>query len=185
MPVIELSVTLDGSVCEAGFRDALAHFGSGVTVVTARTDCALVGLTATAFTSVSLAPPLVLVCVGRSTSAGEGVMASEVFGISILEQRQRWIAERFARKNVDRFQGVSWSSGPVVSAPLIDGAIVRLECRQHARYDAGDHVVLVGLVLGATIAEGAPLLHHGRRFGMFLPETSLCAEALRVEGGQK
>ncbi len=173
-------MSIDGPVDEAGFRDALAHFGSGVTVVAARAAGALVGLTATAFTAVSLTPPLVLVCVGRATSAGDGVVSSDIFGISILEQRQRWIAERFARKNVDRFQGVSWSEGAIAAAPLIDGALVRLECRQQARHDAGDHVVLVGLVLGATVTDGAPLLHHGRRFGMFLPDTPVRADVVRA-----
>lgn len=175
---------IDGSLDDAGFRDALAHFGSGVTVVAARAAGALVGLTATAFTSVSLAPPLVLVCVGRTTAAGDGVVSSDVFGISILEQRQRWIAERFARKNVDRFQGVAWSEGPIASAPLIDGALARLECRQHARHDAGDHVMLVGRVLGATVADGAPLLHHSRRFGRFLPDTLPRADVVRAQQGQ-
>ncbi len=170
----------DRSLDEAGFRDALAHFGSGVTVVAARAAGALVGLTATAFTSVSIAPPLVLVCVGRTTGAGDGVVSSDVFGISILEQSQRWIAEHFARKNVDRFQGVSWSAGPIASAPLIDGALARLECRQHARHDAGDHVLLVGRVLGVTVADGAPLMHHRRQFGMFLPDTLLRADVVRA-----
>lgn len=157
------------SVPSAAFREAMAHFASGVTIVAARRATGLIGFTATGFTSVSLSPPLILVCVGKTASAYDGVVGAELFGISVLGEEQRWIAERFATSGIDRFDGVSVFDGPVASVPLIDGALAHLECRPHARHEAGDHTLLVGHVLGATTALGRPLLHYARRFGAFAP----------------
>jgi flavin reductase (DIM6/NTAB) family NADH-FMN oxidoreductase RutF len=157
------------SISGAAFREAMAHFASGVTIVAARHATGLIGFTATGFTSVSLSPPLILVCVGKTASAYDGVVGAELFGISVLGEGQRWIAERFATSGIDRFAGVSVLEGPVASVPLIDGALAQLECRPHARHEAGDHTLLVGRVLGATTTLGRPLLHYARRFGAFAP----------------
>src|SRR5262249_9122514 len=97
---------MTASVSEAAFREALAHFASGVTVVTACTRAGRVGFPASAFPSVSLEPPLVLVCVARGASAHDAVVAAEAFGVNILSERQQWIAEQFARPGVDRFAHV-------------------------------------------------------------------------------
>jgi flavin reductase (DIM6/NTAB) family NADH-FMN oxidoreductase RutF len=153
----------------SAFREALAHFASGVTIVAARGVGGPVGFTATGFTSVSLAPPLILVCIGKTASAHEGVVGSDLFGVSVLGEDQRWIAEQFARSGVDRFAGVPSTLGPVAGAPLIAGALAHLECRPHARHDAGDHTLLIGQVLGASVIVGRPLLHFARRFGAFAP----------------
>jgi flavin reductase (DIM6/NTAB) family NADH-FMN oxidoreductase RutF len=157
------------SIPSAAFREALAHFASGVTIVAARRAGGPIGFTATGFTSVSLTPPLILVCVAKTASAYDGVVGAELFGVSVLGEGQRWIAERFATSGVDRFAGVSVLAGAVTSAPLIDGALAHLECRPHARHDAGDHTLLVGEVLSASTTVGRPLLHFARRFGAFAP----------------
>ncbi len=157
------------SIPSVAFREALAHFASGVTIVAARRATGPIGFTATGFTSVSLTPPLILVCVAKTASAYDGVVGAELFGVSVLGEAQRWIAERFATSGVDRFAGVSVLAGPVASAPLIDGALAHLECRPHARHDAGDHTLLIGEVLGASTTVGRPLLHFARRFGAFAP----------------
>jgi flavin reductase (DIM6/NTAB) family NADH-FMN oxidoreductase RutF len=157
------------SIPTAAFREALAHFASGVTIVAARRSTGPIGFTATGFTSVSLTPPLILVCVAKTASAYDGVVGAELFAVSVLGEGQRWIAERFATSGVDRFAGVSVLAGPVTSAPLIDGALAHLECRPHARHDAGDHTLLVGEVLSASTTVGRPLLHFARRFGAFAP----------------
>ena len=156
-------------VQSAAFRDALAQFASGVTVVAARGAGGLVGFTATGFTSVSLVPPLVLVCVGKGGSAHDGIVGAERFGVSILSERQRWIAELFARSGVDRFLDVPLRTGRV---PLVEGAVASLECRRYARHDAGDHTILVGEVLEAFLGSGRPLVHHARRFGVFAVESA-------------
>jgi flavin reductase (DIM6/NTAB) family NADH-FMN oxidoreductase RutF len=158
-----------GPIPTAAFREALAHFASGVTIVAARRASGLVGFTATGFTSVSLTPPLILVCVNKTASAYDGVVGSDLFSVSVLGEDQRWIAERFATTGIDRFDGVPVLEGPVASAPLIEGALAHLECRPHARPDAGDHTLLIGEVLGASVVLGRPLLHFARRFGAFAP----------------
>jgi flavin reductase (DIM6/NTAB) family NADH-FMN oxidoreductase RutF len=162
-------------LCDTRVRDALARCGSGVTVVMAGGSDALFGLTATALATVSLAPPLVAVCIARTASAFDEIVSSRLFGVSILESQQGWIADRFARKDLDRFVGVRWSAGRTSGAPLIDDAIVVLECSRYARHDAGDHVVLLGLVLQIALLPGAPLLQDARGlggFGSFFPDGS-------------
>jgi flavin reductase ActVB len=154
-------------VSSAAFREALARFASGVTVVTADGASGPVGLTATAFSSVSLAPPLILVCVARRSSVHDAVVEAERFGVSILADHQRWIAEQFARSGVDRFRGVHLRYECV---PLIEGAVARLACCHHACHAAGDHSVLIGEVLTATVIEADPLVHYWRRFGGFAAE---------------
>ena len=183
------------------FREALAHFATGVTIVTARVTAAhakgaldqeretLVGFTATSFASVSLAPPVVLVCVNHVASAREGFLRAETFGINVLGEEQSWLAHQFARKGVDRFSGVRLL--PTSGTPLIEGAIVQLECRPHARHEVGDHTVVFGEVLAARVTPGRPLLHFARRFGSLgaEPRTGSAASAedaapSRAEAGE-
>jgi len=131
----------DEPVDSAEFREALAWFASGVTVVTAAVPAGLVGFTATGFTSVSLVPPLILVCAGKRASAHGGVVSAGRFGVRILAEHQRWIAEQFARSGVDRFRDVPLRMAGV---PLVDGAVALLECRRHSLHDGGDHTIIVG-----------------------------------------
>ena len=153
----------------SAFRDALARFASGVTVVTAARPDGLVGFTATGFTSVSLEPPLILVCAAKRASAHDAVVAAPEFGVSILSDRQRWIAEQFARSGVDRFRGVPLRIDRVA---LIEEAVAQLECRRHALHDAGDHTIVIGEVVATAVGQGRPLVHCARRFGAFVAETA-------------
>jgi flavin reductase ActVB len=154
------------------FRETLAQFASGVTIVTTHGTRGYVGFTATGFTSVSLSPPLVLVCIARTASAHDAVVGSVHFGVSVLDEHRPWIASQFARSNVDRFADVPVSLPEPTGVPLIEGAIARLQCRRHAQHDAGDHTILIGEVLAASVTSGKPLLHFARRFGHFVPQTS-------------
>jgi flavin reductase ActVB len=144
------------------FREALSRFASGVVVVTAHTPEGPVGFTASAFSSVSLDPALVLVCVARKASAYAGIVSAHLFGVSILQEGQEWIAAQFARQNIDRFVGVSLCSSARV--PLVEGAVAQLECARHALHGAGDHTVLFGEVLEAHAFGGRPLVHYARTF---------------------
>jgi flavin reductase (DIM6/NTAB) family NADH-FMN oxidoreductase RutF len=155
-------------VSSQAFREALAHFASGVTVVAARPPSGLVGFTATGFTSVSLSPPLILVCIDHVASAHDGVVGADHFGVSILDEGQSWIATQFARSGVDRFEGIPLAAPGPSGVPLIEGALARIECRRHARHVAGDHTILVGEVVGAAVSAGRPLLHFARVFGVFV-----------------
>jgi flavin reductase (DIM6/NTAB) family NADH-FMN oxidoreductase RutF len=158
------------------FLDALAHFASGVVVVTARgegkTAADPAGFTASAFTSASLTPPLVLVCVRQTGSAHDAVVGAELFGVSILADRQAWIAEQFARSGVDRFENVPLRLEGDVRVPLVEGALAHLECRRHSAHTAGDHTILVGEVERCWIAPGRPLVHFGRKFGAFVADSA-------------
>jgi len=110
-----------------------------------------VGLTATAFTSVSLSPPLVLVCIGRRSSSHDTLVSGAGFGVSILAADQVRAAEQCAHGGKDRFAGLSFRSG--IDVPLVEGAIAQLECFVHALHDAGDHTVLIGEVKRASVVD--------------------------------
>lgn len=147
------------------FRDALGMFATGVTIVTARSPKGeLVGLTANSFNSVSLSPPLVLWSLSRQAGS-MGIFASgSHYAINVLGADQRELAERFARKDVDRWGGVLHSEG-VGGAPLLAGAAAVFECFNRSRYEEGDHVIFIGEVERCEHRHGAsPLLFHGGRY---------------------
>lgn len=187
---------MSDAIHSAAFREALAHFASGVTIVTAHGSEGLVGFTATGFTSVSLSPPLILVCVAKTASAYDGVVGASHFGVSVLGEDQRWLAERFATSGIDRFQGVALHPGVALQGgassppappealplplPLIAGALAHIECRPHARHDAGDHTLLVGEVLCASTSTGRPLLHFARNFGALAAPAVMPGRSPRV-----
>jgi flavin reductase (DIM6/NTAB) family NADH-FMN oxidoreductase RutF len=147
------------------FREAMSRFASGVTVVTARQGHARFGLTASSFVSVSLDPPLVLVCVSRDLLAHPVIEESGAFAVNILGVHQLEAALRFAglRPAVpDRFEGLDWTSG-VTGSPLLKGSVASLDCRLHASHPGGDHTIYVGEVLTAVISsDEPPLLYHRR-----------------------
>jgi flavin reductase (DIM6/NTAB) family NADH-FMN oxidoreductase RutF len=159
------------AVSHGAFRDALARFASGVVVVAATTGERLSGFTASAFSSLSLDPPLILVCIRSGSSACSPVIEAARFGVSVLSDSQEWVARQFAQSRVDRFDGVTLRSEAAV--PLVDGALAHLTCRRFAIHEAGDHVILVGEVLGATTTPGRPLIHYARSFGAFASGPSI------------
>lgn len=161
------------SVSAAVFRETLAHFASGVTVVTVSGPSGRAGFTATGFTSVSTTPPLILVCISKDASAHGAIVRAPHFGVSILDERQSAIAQQFARSNIDRFEGIRVVDGVTGSALLVEKALAHIECRQHACHDGGDHTILVGEVLQASVGVGRPLLYFARRFGAFQGEPPL------------
>lgn len=153
------------------FRDAMARFAAGVTVVTTvDAEGRLVGFTASAFSSLSLTPPLVLVCLDKRADSWDTFMQAQQFTISILAAGQGDIAMRFATKGIDKFDGAAMVAGDVTGLPLIQNALVHLECRMYDRPDAGDHTILVGEVLRAATYGDEPLLHFNRNFGRFVAE---------------
>lgn len=124
-------------------RDAFGCFTTGVTVVTTRGP---VGFTANSFASVSLDPPLVLVCVDLAANSLPALEAAGVFVVNVLHADQREIARRFTRKGGDRFfetASETWATG----APVLDGCMANFECQTIQAFDAGDHRVFIGRVL--------------------------------------
>lgn len=140
------------------FRLALSHFASGVTVVTTEVEGTPYGMTVASFASLSLHPPLVLICVEKSVKTHDAIAQAGAFGVSILAQTQQEISGRFASKRDDKFTGVAVRRGEL-GVPLIDGAICTLECRVHSQLPGGDHTIFVGEVLGVATAEAEPLLY--------------------------
>jgi flavin reductase (DIM6/NTAB) family NADH-FMN oxidoreductase RutF len=156
------------------FRKALGHFASGVTIVTTRDAGGQpAGLTASAFTAVSLAPPLVLVCVAHAAQSFPALSTSDRFAVNILAAGQEPLSRRFAISTggSEKFQGISWAAGQL-GLPLIEGALARLECLRVQAYPGGDHTIFVGRVEAATCAPeaaGEPLLYYRGRYGRFAP----------------
>ena len=124
----------------------------------------LVGLTANSFNSVSMSPPLVLWSLGQSASTMSVFRTGSHYAINILSAGQQELARQFATPGVDRFAGVSFTTG-ASGAPLIDGAAANFECFNRSRYEEGDHVIFVGEVEYCSHQSGAsPLLFHGGKF---------------------
>ena len=153
------------SFTPAEFRAALGMFATGVTIVTARaSNGALIGLTANSFNSVSLDPPLVLWSLARGAGSMPTLRTGSHYAVNILAASQKELAERFAKKDVDRWVDVEFTRG-IGGAPVLVGAAATFECFNRSRYDEGDHVIFVGEVERCTHRPGAaPLLFHGGRF---------------------
>jgi flavin reductase (DIM6/NTAB) family NADH-FMN oxidoreductase RutF len=157
-------------------RRTMGTFATGVTVVTTGGDSPH-GMTANSFTSVSMDPPLVLVCVGR-TAIMHRKLATGFFGVSVLSAGQQAVGRHFADLSRpvgrEQFDGIDWTPGRVTGSPLIGGALARLECELWASYDGGDHTIFTGRLLSmdrTDTGEGALLFYRGR-FGRLEPERS-------------
>ncbi|MEY4765807.1 MAG: hypothetical protein RI907_2480 [Pseudomonadota bacterium] len=146
-------------------RAALGQFATGVTIITAAPPQGpLVGLTANSFNSVSLSPPLVLWSLSALSGSMPGFQQAGHYAINVLAADQRGLAERFATKGIDRFEGVSWRPG-LSGAPVIDGAVAVFECTHHHQHREGDHLIFIGRVAHCQRRVGvAPLVFHGGRF---------------------
>jgi flavin reductase (DIM6/NTAB) family NADH-FMN oxidoreductase RutF len=148
------------SVDASSFKRALGQFATGVTVVTTR-DAAgePLALTVSAFASVSLEPPLVLVCIDHRSDANRGLRESGHFAVSVLREDQEELSRRFALPGPGKLEGFEFAEGGA-GLPLVPGALAHVECRVRSFHDEGDHAVWVGAVLRASAAPGRPLLHH-------------------------
>ena len=139
-------------------RRILGHFVTGVTVITTKdTNGAPFGLTANAFTSLSLNPPLVLICVDKGAQCYSCFVESNIFVINFLHEDQQEISRRFATKGVDKFAGLNWHQG-AHGVAVLDGAIGHLECKIVQSHEGGDHTIVVGEVLHGAASHDRPLL---------------------------
>jgi flavin reductase (DIM6/NTAB) family NADH-FMN oxidoreductase RutF len=145
-------------------RRVMGHFATGVTIITTRSaDGTPYGLTANAFTSLSLDPPLCLVCVDRRAESFAHFYDSKVFTVNILTCEQEALSNRFAKSGGDKFTGVATEPGHH-GAPLIAGALAHLECRITDTLEGGDHVIHVGRVEHFHVRDGDPLLFYQGRY---------------------
>jgi flavin reductase (DIM6/NTAB) family NADH-FMN oxidoreductase RutF len=150
------------------FRSTVGSFATGVTVVTTSGEEHGYGMTANAFSSVSLDPPLVLVCVISPSEGCDHIKRNGCFAVNVLAEEQepisRYFASRERPRGRDAFKEVSHRIG-ASGSPILDGVIGYLDCRLHAEYDAGDHQIFIGEVLELGFeSDGRPLLFHGGRY---------------------
>jgi len=157
-------------------RRAFGAFATGVTVLTVGGDTPH-GMTANSFTSVSLDPPLVLVCVGRNAIMHGLLLGARYFGVSVLSGHQEAVARHFANRwrpaGLAQFDAVDWQPGRLTGAPLIGGALAHLECELWRSYDGGDHTIFIGnlLSLARPTDQDALLFFHGQ-FRQVYPQRS-------------
>ena len=145
----------------SNFRRTLGSFASGVTVVTSQdpeTDT-LVGVTVTAFSSVSMDPPLVMFCLNTRSTSLAAIKANGHFAVNFLAQDQVALSNRFASKDLDKWSDVAYQSG-LAKIPVLDGVAAHLECKITQAVDAGDHVIFIGQVEATNVDDNAqPLLY--------------------------
>lgn len=143
-----------------GFREVLGRFASGITVVAALDENGEpAGLACQSFASLSMDPPLVMLCVGTSSSSWPKIRRAGRFGVSILAAEQRDVCAALGRKGADKFAGVEWELS-THGAVRIAGALATVDCALHTVHEAGDHYVVTARVLGLTAREdGTPLLY--------------------------
>ncbi len=148
------------SVSPDEFRSALGRFPSGVTVVTTKgADGSDQGMTVSAFCSVSLEPPLVLICIEKTASVYEALTSAPEFVVNILSAKQEQIARRFSIVDIDRFEGVGFSRTQNGIA-VLDDALGIIECNRSALHDAGDHTIIVAEVEATRAENGSPLMYY-------------------------
>jgi flavin reductase (DIM6/NTAB) family NADH-FMN oxidoreductase RutF len=145
-------------------RRVMGLFATGVTVITTRdAQGRPYGLTANAVTSVSLTPPLLLICVDRKSETFPHFFDSKIFVLNILAADQEDISRRFATSGGDKFAGVAYHLGPS-GTPVLDGTLGHIECRIVETHEAGDHVIHLGQVECAETRDGQPLLFFRGRY---------------------
>jgi flavin reductase ActVB len=162
-----------GSEQSVAFREAMKRFASGVTIVTTvDADGIWKGFTASAFCSLSLDPPLVLVCQARTSASYEAFVRCDRFLVNILGQEHEQLALRFARSGGEKFADAGFEAAVGSGLPLLPDALAVVGCDVRDRYDGGDHDIYVGSVFSCRVREGAPMLHFDSRFWTLPHETA-------------
>ncbi len=151
------------------FKQVMGRWTTGVTIVTARAGDAIHGMTVSAFTEVSLEPPLVLVCADKSSNTHPLIAEGGVFAVNILARNQAALSDKFASKQDEhlRFEGVDWTMAETGS-PILPDTVAALDCRVHAAHESGDHVIYLGEVLWTRCdPDKSVLLYNSGTYGDF------------------
>jgi flavin reductase (DIM6/NTAB) family NADH-FMN oxidoreductase RutF len=143
---------------DARFRQAMAAFASGVTVVTTTHAGRLVGITVSSFCSLSLNPPLVLICIDKAAASHAAIGAAGMFAVNVLAEGQEYLSRRFATPEANKFLEGTYTLSST-GLPLLNGALVQIECTLQDVLPGGDHTIYTGLVIAASVQEGRPLLY--------------------------
>jgi flavin reductase (DIM6/NTAB) family NADH-FMN oxidoreductase RutF len=146
------------------FRKVLGHFASGVTIITTCDgDGRATGLTASAFTSVSLDPPLILVCIAHKSQSYPSIMERGRFAVNFLRREQEDLSRRFATTRLDKFDGVPHRIS-ALGLPVLTEALAHVECVTVATHVEGDHTLFIGRVDACDTTEGMPLLYYRGKY---------------------
>lgn len=167
------------------FRHVIGHFATGVTVITTRYEEVNYGLTASAVSSLSLDPPMVVVCINKRTGTPKIISTVKVFSVNILRENQQAIARQFATPHPDKFRGIPIIYGEL-GVPLLSNALATIECRVVSEVTGGTHAVFLAEVQAAHAEEGIPLAYYRGQMGAFVfpsPEskTALWRDVLQWE----
>ncbi|MEO6577292.1 MAG: flavin reductase family protein [Candidatus Limnocylindria bacterium] len=149
-------------------RTLMGHFATGVTVVAARHGPLLAGMTANAIATISIDPPIMMASIARKAETHGAIIGSHAFGVSVLADDQRDLAECFAQpttaRKLTRFCDAAWDEAETGS-PILDGALAYFDCRLTERHAVGDHTLFLGEIVAAGYREdAAPLVWHGSRY---------------------
>jgi flavin reductase (DIM6/NTAB) family NADH-FMN oxidoreductase RutF len=141
-------------------RQVMGHFATGVTIITTfNKDGQMHGLTANAFTSVSLEPPLLLISVDKKAESYPAFEESKVFTVNILADEQEALSRKFAVSGGNKFEGVAYRRG-ANGAAILDGTLAHIECILYAAHEGGDHTLYLGEIQEAEVREGKPLVFY-------------------------
>jgi flavin reductase (DIM6/NTAB) family NADH-FMN oxidoreductase RutF len=164
-------------------REVLGLFPTGIAVVTAKTaGGTLYGITINSFSSVSLDPPLVLFSLSRDLHTLKALLSAETFAIHFLREDQRHVSARFAKTPSNKWDDVRFRDG-VTGCPVLEPALAVLECRLHAQYDGGDHVIIVGRIAHIENQAGDnPLVFFRGRYHTLGAEAAFRADEMEIKG---
>jgi flavin reductase (DIM6/NTAB) family NADH-FMN oxidoreductase RutF len=151
------------------FRRVLGHFATGVSVVTAMSGGEAVGMTVQSFCSLSLEPPMILVCPGLSSTTWPRIAPVGRLCVNLLAEGQEGLARQFSLPGTDKYRGVAWEASPATGSPVIEGTLAWIDCRIAAIHPGGDHLVVTCEVLAlAARMDLRPLIFYRGGFGRML-----------------
>jgi len=161
-----VGATVTPSFDPQAFRHVVGHLMSGVSVLTTAADGKRFGMTASSVTSLSMDPPMMLICINKAAPTSAAVSASGCFAVNVLGRDGSDLARQFATPGEDKFRGVALHQG-VTDAPLLTDALARIECRVVEEVTGGTHTIFLGHVLAADAGAGEPLAYFRGSFGRF------------------
>lgn len=153
------------------FKKAMQLWASGITVVTTYSEkFGIQGMTVTAFSSVSINPPQILVCINDSADTGAGIQESQRFAVNVLSSTQQDASNQFAggSSQEQRFENTPWTTG-ITGAPILDNSLMSLECNVIERIQAGTHWIIIGEVQNTVCRDGEPLLYYRSNYQKLMP----------------
>ena len=153
------------------FRTVLGHFASGVAIVTARDNGDAIGMTVQSFCSLSLDPPLILLCPGLSSTTWPRIEKAGRLCVNLLAEGQAGIARQFAQSGSDKYRGVGWVAAPATGSPILEEALGWIDCDIQAIHPGGDHLVVICRVLDLRAVPGIrPLVFFQSGFQRIMPD---------------